>query len=62
MTKSAIERETPTDEPCQVDSEDVLVARIAAGRRAGRDTSEDVKALLNLAGTNNRAALDRLAK
>ncbi|HEY1988125.1 MAG TPA: hypothetical protein VGG43_01555 [Acidimicrobiales bacterium] len=62
MSKSAVEREIPTDETDQADSEDVLVARITADRRAGRDTSDDVKALLKLAGKNNRAALDRLAK
>lgn len=44
------------------DSEDVLVARIALDRREGRDTTEDVDALLRLAGEKNRAALDRLAK
>jgi hypothetical protein len=43
-------------------SADVLIARIAADRRAGKDTSEDVKALLEIAGQENRAALDRLAK
>ncbi|HVB94963.1 MAG TPA: hypothetical protein VND67_11610 [Acidimicrobiales bacterium] len=62
MSKSAIKRDAPTDETNQADSEDVLVARIAADRRAGRDTSKDVKALLKRAGKNNRAALDRLAK
>jgi hypothetical protein len=41
---------------------DALIARIAANRRAGRDTSKDVKALLEIAGKENRAALDRLAK
>jgi len=43
-------------------SSDVLIARIAADRRADRDTSKDVKALLEIAGQENRAALDRLAK
>jgi len=62
VSKSAIKRDAPTDETNQADSEDVLVARIAADRRAGRDTSKDVKALLKRAGKNNRAALDRLAK
>ncbi len=44
------------------DSEEALVARIAADRRAGRDTTRDVQALLELAGKTNKAALDRLAK
>jgi hypothetical protein len=41
---------------------DALIARIAADRRAGRDTSNNVQALLEIAGNDNRAALDRLAK
>jgi hypothetical protein len=62
VSKSAVERDVPTDGTNQADSEDLLVARIAADQRAGRDTSSDVKALLKLAGKDNRAALDRLAK
>jgi hypothetical protein len=38
-----------------------LIARISADRRAGRDTSDDMKALLKIAAQENRAALDRLA-
>ena len=62
VSKSAVERGIPTDETNRADSEDVLIARIAADRRAGRDTTKDVKAFLKLAGKSNRAALDRLAK
>jgi hypothetical protein len=62
VSKSAVDPEIPTDETDQADSEEVLVARITADRRARRDTSEDVEALLKLAGENNRTALDRLAK
>lgn len=51
--------ETATDD---VDSQDELVARIAADRRAGKDATKDVEALLRRAGKENKAALDRLAK
>ena len=44
------------------EDEEALVTRIAADRRAGKDTSKDVEKLLRLAGEKNRAALDRLAK
>jgi hypothetical protein len=57
MTDSAVERGMPSQE-----DEEALVARIAADRRAGKDTSKDVEKLLRLAGEKNRAALDRLAK
>lgn len=58
MRKSAAEPETNSAEF----SEDELVARITADRQAGKDTTKDVKALLQLAGEKNRAALDRLAQ
>ena len=58
VRKSAIENETSTSEL----SEDELVARIAADRKAGKDTTKDVERLLHLGGEKNRAALDRLAQ
>ncbi|MGO8823665.1 MAG: hypothetical protein ACLQU9_00300 [Acidimicrobiales bacterium] len=62
MTDSAVERDVVAEEAALDDSEEALVARIAADRRAGRDTTRDVQALLELAGKTNKAALDRLAK
>lgn len=62
VSKSAIERETKTSQVSTDMTEEELVARIAADREAGRDTTKDVEALLRLAGEKNRAALDRLAK
>ena len=43
-------------------TEDKPIVRILADRKAGKDTTKDVELLLRLAGTNNRAALDRLAQ
>jgi hypothetical protein len=62
VTESAVQPETLADHVDHADPTDVLIARIAADRRAGRDTSDDVKALLKIAAQENRAALDRLAK
>jgi hypothetical protein len=62
VTESAVQPEALADDVDHAASADVLIARIAADRRAGRDTSKDVKALLEIAGQENRAALDRLAK
>jgi hypothetical protein len=62
VTNSAVERDVVAEEAALDDSEEALVARIAADRRAGRDTTRDVQALLELAGKTNKAALDRLAK
>ena len=62
VTDSAVERDVVAEEAALDDSEEALVARIAADRRAGRDTTRDVQALLELAGKTNKAALDRLAK
>jgi hypothetical protein len=62
VTDSAVERDVVAEEAALDDSEEALVARIAADRRAGRDTTRDIQALLELAGKTNRAALDRLAK
>ena len=62
MTESAVERETASPDDDVIDAEDALVARIAADRRAGKDTTKDVEKLLQLTGEKNRAALDRLAK
>lgn len=62
MTDRAVHDEALGDDVDHAASADVLIARIAADRRAGRDTSKDVQALLEIAGKDNRAALDRLAK
>ena len=62
VTDSTVERDVVAEEAALDDSEEALVARIAADRRAGRDTTRDVQALLELAGKTNKAALDRLAK
>jgi len=62
VTESAVQPETLADDVDHAASTDVLIARIAADRRAGRDTSKDVKALLEIAGQENRAALDRLGQ
>ncbi len=62
VSKSTFEQESSAEQADQADSEDILVARIAADRRAGRDTTRDVRAFLRVAAENNRAALDRLAK
>ncbi len=43
-------------------SEDELIVRILADREAGKDTTKDFELFLRRAGTNNRAALDRLAQ
>jgi hypothetical protein len=62
VTESAIQPDVVADNVDDTVSADVLIARIAADRRAGRDTSKDVQALLEIAGEDNRAALDRLAQ
>jgi len=62
VTESAVQPETLADDVDHPVTRDVLIARIAADRRAGKDTSKDLKALLKIAGQENRAALDRLAK
>jgi hypothetical protein len=62
MTESAVERETSSPKDDVTDSEEALIARIAADRREGKDTTKDVEKLLQLTGAKNRAALDRLAK
>jgi len=62
MSKSADERELLADDAGCADSEDALIVRVAADRRAGKDTTKDVEALLHIAAEKNQAALDRLAK
>jgi len=62
VTESAVQPETLADDVDHAASSAVLITRIAANRRAGLDTSDDVKALLKVAAQENRAALDRLAK
>jgi hypothetical protein len=58
VRKSSTQPETTTSEI----SEDELMVHILADRKAGKNTTKDVELLLRLAGTNNRAALDRLAQ
>jgi hypothetical protein len=58
VRKSSTRPETSAPEV----SEDELIARITADRKAAKDTTKDVEVLLRLAGTKNRAALDRLAQ
>ena len=61
MTKSAADEEILTQEVSELD-EDALIRTLATGRREGRDTSQEVEALLEVTARQNRAALDRLAK
>jgi hypothetical protein len=61
VTKQAAEGESPAEEVSQAE-EDALIRKLAAGRREGRDTSEETKAPMSIAAEKNRAALDRLAK
>jgi len=42
--------------------DDALIRTLATGRREGRDTSQEVEALLEVTAQENRAALDRIAK
>jgi len=58
VRKSSNEPETSTSEL----TEEELIVRNVADRKAGKDTTKDVELLLRRAGTNNRAALDRLAQ
>jgi hypothetical protein len=62
VTESAVHREQGTPEDDTVESEEILISRIAADRRSGKDTTQGVAALLRRAGKQNKAALDRLAK
>jgi hypothetical protein len=62
VSESAVQPDTVANDVDNDASADDLIARVAADRRAGRDTSEDVEALLKIAAEDNRAALDRLAK
>jgi hypothetical protein len=43
-------------------SDDELIRRATADRKAGRNTTHDVDELLSIAAKRNHAALDRLAK
>ena len=61
VTKSTAEDELAAEEVSQAD-EDALIWKLATGRREGRDTSQEAKALMSIAAKKNRAALDRLAK
>jgi hypothetical protein len=62
MSKSADERDLLAGDALCADSEDALIVRVASDRRAGKDTTKDVEALLDIAAEKNQAALDRLAK
>ena len=61
MTKSVADEEILAQEVSEQD-EDALIRTLATGRREGRDTSQEVEALLEVTARQNRAALDRLAK
>ena len=58
---SAADEEILAQEVSEQD-EDALIRTLATGRREGRDTSQEVEALLEVTARQNRAALDRLAK
>jgi hypothetical protein len=62
VSDNAVERDVVAEEAALDHSQQALVARISADRRAGRETTRGVRALLQLAGKTNRTALDRLAK
>jgi hypothetical protein len=61
VTKSTDNKEILAQEVSESD-EDALIWKLATGRREGRDTSQEVEALLEITARKNRAALDRLAK
>lgn len=61
VTKSTTDEEILAKEVSELD-EDTLIRSLATGRREGRDTSQEVEALLDVTAQENRAALDRLAK
>lgn len=61
MTKGAADEEILAQEVRELD-EDALIRSLATGRREGRETSQEVEALLEVTAQENRAALDRLAK
>jgi hypothetical protein len=62
VADSAGERSVVDDDSGLDVSEKELIARVAANRRARRDTTQNVRALLKVASEANRAALDRLAQ
>jgi hypothetical protein len=61
VTKGAADEEILAQEVRELD-EDALIRSLATGRREGRETSQEVEALLEVTAQENRAALDRLAK
>lgn|GEM_PF-3945023 len=61
MTKSAADEEIVAQDVSEFD-DDALIRTLATGRREGRDTSQEVEALLEVTAQENRAALDRIAK
>ena len=61
VTKGAADEEILAQEVRELD-EDALIRSLATGRQEGRETSQEVEALLEVTAQENRAALDRLAK
>ena len=61
MAKSAADEEIVAQDVSEFD-DDALIRTLATGRREGRDTSQEVEALLEVTAQENRAALDRIAK
>ena len=60
VERAAIDRQVVPDRAEEPD--DVLVARVAADRRSGNMSDDDVDELLRRAADRNKAALDRLAQ
>lgn len=60
VERAAIDHQVVSDRA--EEPEDVLVARVAADRRSGNLSGDDVEELLRRAAERNKAALDRLAQ
>ena len=60
VERAAIDRQVVPDRA--EEPEDDLVARVAADRRSGNMSADDVEELLRRAAERNKAALDRLAQ
>jgi hypothetical protein len=60
VTEGDIRLERSADDEEEVVTASDLIARISADRRAGRETSADVRTFLEIVGQQNRAALERL--
>lgn len=61
MTEHVDEQETSSGDGDHVGTADILIARIAADHRAGRDISKDLRALNEIGEQQGGALLDRLA-